>query len=54
MGFHTLYNDKINGYYELNFGIENIFKIIRLDYVLGYGLNSSFNQGFVIGLGLDF
>ncbi len=54
VGFHTLYNDKINGYYELNFGIENIFKIIRLDYVLGYGLNSDFNQGFVIGLGLDF
>ncbi len=54
VGGHVLYNDKADQYYEVNFGIEHILQIIRLDYVLGYGPKNNFNQGFVIGLGLEF
>lgn len=54
VGGHALFNDKADQYYEVNFGIEHILQIIRLDYVLGYGPKNSFNQGFVIGLGLEF
>jgi hypothetical protein len=54
VGGHILFNDKIDHYYEINFGIEHILQIIRLDYVLGYGPGNQFNQGFLIGLGLDF
>ena len=54
VGGHILFNDKLDQYYEVNFGIEHIFQIIRLDYVLEYGPKGAFNQGFVIGLGLDF
>lgn len=54
VGGHILFNDKLDQYYEINFGIEHIFQIIRVDYVLGYGPKGSFNQGFVIGLGLEF
>lgn len=54
VGGHVLFNDKVDQYYEVNFGIEHIFQIIRVDYVLGYGPKNAFNQGFVIGLGLQF
>jgi hypothetical protein len=54
VGGHILFNDKLDQYYEINFGVEHIFQIIRVDYVLGYGPKGSFNQGFVIGLGLEF
>lgn len=54
VGGHVLFNDKLDQYYEINFGIEHIFQIVRIDYVLGYGPKGSFNQGFLIGLGLEF
>lgn len=54
LGGHILFNDKLDQYYEVNFGVEHIFQIIRLDYVLGYGPYGKFNQGFLIGLGLQF
>ena len=54
VGGHVLFNDKLDQYYEINFGIEHILQIIRIDYILGYGPNGAFNQGFVIGLGLEF
>lgn len=54
VGGHVLFNDKLDQYYEINFGIEHIFQIVRIDYVLGYGPKGAFNQGFVIGLGLEF
>ena len=54
VGGHVLFNDKLDQYYEINFGIEHILQIIRIDYILGYGPNGVFNQGFVIGLGLEF
>lgn len=54
VGGHALFNDKADQYYEVNFGIEHIFQIVRIDYVLGYGPKNNFNQGFLIGLGFDF
>jgi hypothetical protein len=54
VGGHILFNDKLDQYYEINFGVEHILQIIRVDYILGYGPSAQFNQGFVIGLGLDF
>ena len=54
VGGHVLFNDKLDQYYEINFGVEHILQIIRVDYVLGYGPKGAFNQGFVIGLGLEF
>ena len=49
-GGHLLMNNKINQYYEINFGIENIFRILRVDYVLGYGINNQVKSGFTIGI----
>jgi hypothetical protein len=54
IGGHALFNDKLNNYYEVNFGLENIFKVIRFDYVLAYGINGKVSNGFLIGLGIDF
>ena len=54
VGFHALFNDKLDQYYEVNFAIEKIFQIIRVDYVLAYGPYGQFNHGFLIGLGVDF
>ena len=54
VGGHALFNDKADQYVEVNFGLEHILQIIRVDYVLGYGPKSAFHQGFLIGLGLDF
>ena len=54
VGGHALFSDKLSNYYELNFGIENIFRIIRFDYVLAYGINGKVNNGFLIGLGIEF
>jgi hypothetical protein len=54
VGGHVLFNDKLDQYYEINFGIEKIGQILRIDYVLGYGPYNKFTQGFLIGLGVDF
>lgn len=52
-GFHALHNDRLSNYYELNFGIENIFKVVRVDYVLSYGI-SGVRNGFLIGFSTEF
>jgi hypothetical protein len=54
VGFHALASNKIKYYYELNFGIEKLFKVIRLDYILSYQPNIKFNQGFTFGYVLRF
>jgi hypothetical protein len=50
VGGHLLMNNKIKQYYEINFGLENIFNVLRIDYVLGYGINNKVNSGFTIGI----
>lgn len=54
VGGHFLASNKLKYYYEINFGIEKIFKVIRFDYVLGYAPDTKLNQGFTIGLNLNF
>ncbi|MGZ4043869.1 MAG: DUF5686 and carboxypeptidase regulatory-like domain-containing protein [Bacteroidia bacterium] len=54
VGLHYLSNNKLQNYYEINFGLENIFKVIRFDYVLGYGIGNKVRQGFTIGLNMGF
>jgi len=54
VGGHALFTDQLKNYYELNFGLENIFKIVRVDYVLAYGINGKVSNGFLIGLGVNF
>lgn len=54
VGGHALFSDKIDQYYEVNFGIERIFQVLRVDYVLGYGPGNTFKQGVVASLRLRF
>ena len=49
-GGHLLMSNKLKQYYEINFGLENIFNILRVDYVLGYGIDNKVNSGFTIGI----
>jgi Family of unknown function (DUF5686)/CarboxypepD_reg-like domain len=54
IGGHFLTSNKLDYYYEINFGLEKIFKVLRIDYVLGYAPNTKFKQGFTLGLNLSF
>ncbi len=54
IGFHFLSSNKLNYYYEVNFGLEKIFRVIRFDYVLGYSPYKHLSQGFTFGLDLRF
>lgn len=54
VGAHFLASNQLDYYYELNFGIEKIFKVIRVDYILGYAANTALNQGVTVGLNFDF
>lgn len=49
-GFHFLSNNTISNYYEINFGLEKIFKVVRCDYVLGYFPGGDVRHGFTAGL----
>ena len=53
IGGHFLSNNKVNYYYEVNFGIEKIFKVLRIDYVLGYTANAKLKQGFTFGINMS-
>jgi len=53
-GVHYLTSNRLKNYYELNFGLENIFQVLRIDYVLGYGINNKVNSGFTIGINARF
>lgn len=50
IGLHALYSNTIKNYYEVNFGLERVFKVIRLDYVLSYNTNMPVKHGFTLGL----
>jgi hypothetical protein len=48
---HYLYNPNINNYYEVSFGLDNLFYIIRLEYALAYFPDKPKPTGqFLIGL----
>lgn len=55
VGGHFLASNKLDYYYEVNFGLEKIFKIVRIDYVLSYSPTSPKpKQGFTIGINSSF
>jgi hypothetical protein len=54
VGAHFLATDQLHQYYELNFGIERLWNVVRIDYVLGYGTAAKFKQGFTLSLDLSF
>ncbi|MBA3665486.1 MAG: carboxypeptidase-like regulatory domain-containing protein [Bacteroidetes bacterium] len=54
VGAHFLSNNRLQNYYEFNFGLEKIFNVIRFDYVLGYGIGNKVRSGFTIGLNMGF
>ena len=54
VGFHALVNDKTDHYFELDFGLKNIFKFVRVDYVISFKENNKFGSGFLIGISQDF
>ncbi|MBK6521603.1 MAG: hypothetical protein IPG08_04325 [Sphingobacteriaceae bacterium] len=47
-------NDKTDHYFELDFGLKNIFKFVRVDYVISFKENNKFGNGFLIGISQDF
>lgn len=50
-GSNAFYVDESRNYVEVFAGIENLFKILRIDYVWGYdGFNKKPKQGIIIGL----
>jgi len=50
-GGNTFFVNATNNYVEAFIGIENIFKIIRLDYVVGYNNGKTGLSGFRLGFG---
>lgn len=48
-GTNAFVVDKNNNYYEIFAGIENVLKIIRIDYLRSYGDNGYHGYGFRIG-----
>lgn len=54
VGFKALVNDKVDHYFEVNFAIKNIFKVVRLDYVLSFKDDNKLGSGFLIGFSQDF
>jgi len=54
-GFHFLYTPVRKEYYQVNVGLANIFKIIRVDFVAGFGDNNLIHQfGARVACALDF
>jgi hypothetical protein len=53
-GFHFLTTNRLRYYYEVNFGLERLFKIVRFDYILAYSSAFRFDHGFTAGLMVDF
>lgn len=54
VGGHFLMSNALKHYYEINFGIDRILGIIRVDYILGYGINNKVRNGFTISINRRF
>lgn len=55
LGFHFLYTPVRKQYFQLDVGIENILKVMRVDFVTGFGSGKNeYYFGGRIGLALDF
>ena len=49
LGFHFLYDPTRNDYFQLDAGIENIFKVLRVDMVVGLSRKTNYFIGARIG-----
>ncbi|MDB5284068.1 MAG: hypothetical protein JWO06_3143 [Bacteroidota bacterium] len=54
LGFHFLYTPTRKEYFQLDAGIDNIFKIIRVDFVAGFLGETVYHFGARVGIVLDF
>jgi hypothetical protein len=54
VGVKALVNDRVDRYFEVNFALKNIFKVIRLDYVLSFKDDKQLGNGFLIGFSNEF
>jgi len=52
-GFRYFTSEFKNNYFEVNAGIENIFNLVRIDFVAGYEAGRNVRTGIVIGLRVD-
>ncbi|HVS94910.1 MAG TPA: DUF5686 family protein, partial [Puia sp.] len=50
-GFNMVYISNRNNYQELSWGLENIFKLLRIDWVTSWRQGSYFQTGIRIGMG---
>jgi len=53
-GAHLLATNNLSYYAEANFGIEKLFRIIRIDYALAFMPNTKMKQGVTLGIKADF
>lgn len=53
VGFHYLSNNLLSSYMEINFGLEKIFKVLRMDYTLAFNSKTQLTQGFTFGIHLN-
>jgi hypothetical protein len=49
-GANAFYVNKNSNYYEFFLGLDNVFKILRFDYVWGFNERGYFDQGIKIGI----
>jgi hypothetical protein len=52
-GFRYFTTSFENSYFEVSAGIENIFSVLRIDFVAGYEAGNSVRTGIVIGMKMD-
>jgi hypothetical protein len=50
-GLHVLYTEQLQEYAELTVGIEKIFKILRVDYVMIFQRDQPMGNAFRLGIG---
>ncbi len=53
-GLHVLINDRVNNYYEVNVGLKNIFRFLRVDYAISFQGNKKMGQGILFGFNSSF
>ena len=54
LGFHFLYTPTRKEYFQLDAGIDNLFKIIRVDFVAGFLGETVYHFGGRVAIALDF
>ena len=53
-GIHYLHNEKISNYFETNFGIEKLFRFIRVEYIMAFQADQKIKNGIMAGFKIEF